>query len=107
MLQDIAVLDSRFQYDMVRGNDWTRPLLDGFSFGKGLGQNDLVGFAASTAENGMVHFNRLCSTGLWAILSSHLDPIDERLLKFIDDVRACVTADADLVKPIAEPIMVR
>jgi hypothetical protein len=107
MLQDIAVLDSRFQHDMIRGNDWTRLLLGGFSFRKGLSQNDLVRFAASATENDMVHFNRLCSTGFRTMPGNCLGSIDERLLIFSDDVRACITADADLVKSTAEPTMVR
>jgi hypothetical protein len=106
MLQDLAVLDSRFRHDMVIEVDWTRPLSTDFSFRRGLGQKDLAVFAASITEEDSAHFDRLCGTDFRTLSSGRLDPIDERLLSFSDDVRACATADADLVGPIAEVIMV-
>lgn len=107
MLQDLAILDSRFQHHMVEEADWTRPLSTDFSFRRGLGQKDLAEFAASITEKDNAYFDRLCGTDFRTISSGRLDPIDERLLKLSDDVRTCAMADADLVGPIAEVIMVR
>jgi hypothetical protein len=107
MLQDLAVLDSRFQHDMVEEADWTRPLSTDFSFRKGLDQKDLAEFAASITESYNAYFDQIYGTDFRTIRSGRLDPIDERLLQLSDDVRACATADADLVGPIAEVIMVR
>lgn len=107
MLQDLAVLDSRFQYDMVKEVDWTRPLSTDFSFRRGLDQTDLAAFATSITEEDKVHFDRLCGSDFWPFASVGLYSIDERLLKLSDDVRACATADTDLLGPIAEVIMVR
>lgn len=106
MLQHIAVLDSRFQHDTVQEVDWTRPLSTDFSLRRGLSRKDLAGFAASITENDAAHFSHLCGKDFQRIASGRLDPIDDRLLKFGDDIRACVTADVDLVESIAELTMV-
>jgi len=107
MLQDLAVLDSRFQHDIIEEANWIRPLSTDFSFRRGLGQKDLAKFAASITEKDSACFDQLCGSDFRMISSGRLDPIDERLLQLGDDVRACATADADLVEPIAEVIMVR
>jgi hypothetical protein len=107
MLQDLAVLNSRFQHDMVKEVDWTRPLSTDFSFRRGLGQTDLAAFASSITGEDKVHFDRLCGADFWPLASGDLYSIDERLLKLSDDVRACATADTDLLGPIAKVIMVR
>jgi hypothetical protein len=107
MLQDLAVLDSRFQHDMIREADWTRPLSTDFSFRRGLGQTDLAAFATSITEEDKVHFDRLWGADFWPLASGGLYSIDERLLKLSDDVRACAIADTDLLEPITEVIVVR
>jgi hypothetical protein len=107
MLQDLAVLDSRFQHDMVKEVDWTRSLSTDFSFRRGLGQTDLAALATSITEEDKIHFDRLCGADFWPLASGGLYSVDERLLKLSDDVRACATADTDLIGPIAEVILVR
>jgi hypothetical protein len=108
LLQGLAVLNSRFQHDMVKEIDWTRPLSTHFSFRKGLGRKDLATFATSITDEDNVHFDRLCGTDFRTLASGRLYSIDEKLLKLKlrDDVRAFATADAELVGPIAEVIIV-
>lgn len=66
----------------------------------------MAGFALSITENDSTHFNRLCDSDFFKLPCGRVGPTDERLLMLGDDIRAYVTADADLVKSIAELIMV-
>jgi hypothetical protein len=103
---DETILNSKSQYDIVEEVDCSRPVSIDSSVREGLSRPDMLGFAASITENDSAYFNRLQCTDFQAISNGHLDPIDERLLKFGDEIKSCVAADASFVDSVVELITV-
>lgn len=104
---ELAVLRSCFQRQMIHKEDWTRPLSTDFSFRRGLSSQDLAKFAASIMEKDSTHFDEQCCTDFRTRRNGRPGPASERLLRLSEDIIACATADAELVEPICNVLIVR